>query len=154
MKRVVTALVLIPLVVWVVLAAPFRVFAAVVAAVGLLAFHEFDQIAKAQGIPPAGWPGMAAGLVLLFTPEPFVGVAIAALAALMLARNAVTNKKYDDAIGYLDWVIAHRVGELLRTGFDEAAQPADGEPETPCQRGGDNTRCIVTGVRNVIQETV
>ena len=64
MKRVVTALVLIPLVIWVVLAAPFWVFAAVLAAVGLLAFHEFDQIAAAQGIPRAGLPGMAAGLAL------------------------------------------------------------------------------------------
>jgi phosphatidate cytidylyltransferase len=85
MKRVVTSLILIPLVVGVVLAAPFWVFAAVVAAVGLLAFHEFDQIAKAQGIPPAGWPGMAAGVVLLFAPEPFVMAAIAAVAAMMLA---------------------------------------------------------------------
>src|SRR5580692_10115936 len=87
MKRVLTALVLIPLVVWVVLAAPFWVFAAVVAAVGLLAFHEFDQIAKAQNMPPAGWPGMATGLVLLFTPDPFVGAAIAAAAAMMLALH-------------------------------------------------------------------
>ena len=72
MKRIATALVLIPLVVWLVLAAPYWVFAAVLAAVGLLAFHEFDQIAAAQGIAPAGWPGMAAGLALLFAPEPFL----------------------------------------------------------------------------------
>jgi phosphatidate cytidylyltransferase len=90
MKRVATSLVLIPLVIWVVLAAPFWVFAAVLAAVGLLAFHEFDQIAKAQGIPPPGLPGMAVGLALLFTkepfvPDPFLVAAIAALAAMALA---------------------------------------------------------------------
>jgi phosphatidate cytidylyltransferase len=85
MKRIATSLVLIPLVVWVVLAAPYWVFAAVLAAIGLLAFHEFDQIAKAQGIAPAGWPGMAAGLALLLGPEPFLIAALAALAAMMLA---------------------------------------------------------------------
>ncbi len=93
MKRVATALVLIPLVVWVVLAAPYWVFAAVLAAVGLLAFHEFDRIAEAQGIAPAGLPGMAAGLALLFVPEPFLVAAIAALAAMALAlrvRNPVS----------------------------------------------------------------
>jgi phosphatidate cytidylyltransferase len=88
MKRVATSLVLIPLVIWVVLAAPFWAFAAVLAAVGLLAFHEFDQIATAQGIARAGLPGMAAGLALLFVPDPFLVAAIAALAAMMLALKA------------------------------------------------------------------
>jgi phosphatidate cytidylyltransferase len=85
MKRVATSLVLIPLAVWVVLAAPFWVFAAVLAVVGLLAFHEFDQIAKAQGLAPAGLPGMAAGMALLFAPEPFLVAAIAALVAMILS---------------------------------------------------------------------
>jgi phosphatidate cytidylyltransferase len=90
MKRIATSLVLIPLVIWAVLGAPFWVFAMVLAAVGLLAFHEFDQIAVAQGVAGAGWPGMAAGLALLFTneqfaPGPFLVIAIAALAAMALA---------------------------------------------------------------------
>jgi len=90
MKRIATSLVLIPMIVWVVLAAPVWVFDAVLAAVGLLAFHEFDQIAKAQGITPAGLPGMAAGLALLFikepfTPEAFLVAAMAALAAMIFA---------------------------------------------------------------------
>jgi phosphatidate cytidylyltransferase len=85
MKRIATSLVLIPLVIWVVLGAPFWVFATVLAAVGVLAFHEFDQIAKAQSIPSAGLPGMAAGLALLFAPEPFLMTALAALAAMALA---------------------------------------------------------------------
>jgi len=85
MKRVATALILIPFVVWVTLAAPVWLFDAVLAAVGLLAFYEFDQIAKAQGIPPAGLPGMAAGLALLFAPEPFLIVVLMALAVMTLA---------------------------------------------------------------------
>lgn len=88
MTRIATALVLIPLVIWVVLAAPFWLFLAVLAAVGLLAFHEFDQIAKAQGIAGAGVPGMAAGLVLLIIPDAFLITAIVALAAMGLAMRA------------------------------------------------------------------
>ncbi len=72
MKRVATALVLIPVVVWVVLAAPYWVFAAVLAAVGLLAFHEFDGSPQAQGIAPAGWPGMAAGLAAAVCSRAFL----------------------------------------------------------------------------------
>jgi phosphatidate cytidylyltransferase len=88
MTRIATALVLIPLVIWVVLKAPFWLFAAVLAAVGLLAFHEFDQIAKAQGIVGAGVPGMAAGLVLLIIPDAFLVTAMVALAAMALAMRA------------------------------------------------------------------
>ena len=73
MTRILTALVLIPLVVWVVLAGPQWSLLALMALVGLIAFHEFDDIAAAQGIAKSGLAGMAAGLVLLFTPEPAVG---------------------------------------------------------------------------------
>jgi phosphatidate cytidylyltransferase len=85
MKRIATALVLIPTVVWMVLAAPSWAFGAFAAAIGLAAFHEFDQLAALQGIAPAGWPGMAAGVVLLLVPEPFVATAVLTLAVLTLA---------------------------------------------------------------------
>jgi phosphatidate cytidylyltransferase len=88
MKRVATALVLIPFVVWVALAAPVWLFDAVLAAVGLLAFYEFDQLAKAQDIASPGLPGMAAGLALLFAPEPFVVLMLVALLAMALALRA------------------------------------------------------------------
>jgi phosphatidate cytidylyltransferase len=85
MKRIATALVLLPAVVWMVLGAPAWAFAAFLGAVGLIAFHEFDQIAGGQGIARAGWPGMAAGLVLLLAPEPFVVTAVLTLVALTMA---------------------------------------------------------------------
>jgi phosphatidate cytidylyltransferase len=88
MTRVLTALVLVPFIVWIVLAAPYWAFAAVVAAVGLIAFHEFDHIATSQGITRAGWPGLAAGLALLFAPEPAVVIVLVALAAMILALGA------------------------------------------------------------------
>ena len=60
MTRILTALVLIPLVVWVVLAGPQWSLLAIMALVGLIAFHEFDNIAAAQGVSPIrlgrAWP--------------------------------------------------------------------------------------------------
>jgi len=85
MTRIGTALVLIPLVIWVTLGAPLWLFEVVLAAVGLLAYYEFDQIAKAQGVVPAGLPGMAAGLALLFAPEPFLVTVLVALVAMTLS---------------------------------------------------------------------
>jgi phosphatidate cytidylyltransferase len=81
MKRLATALVLIPVLTWVVLAAPDWVFVAVLAAIGLAAFHEYDQIAPLR----SGWPGMIAGLILLLAPAPWMVVVLAALAAMTLA---------------------------------------------------------------------
>jgi phosphatidate cytidylyltransferase len=88
MKRVATALVLGSFVAWVALASPWWVFNAVLAAVGLAAFYEFDRIAAAQGALRAGWPGMAAGLALLFAPEPGVTIVLIAMAAMTLALRA------------------------------------------------------------------
>jgi phosphatidate cytidylyltransferase len=87
MKRIATALVLIPATVWVILFSPSWVFLAFAAAVGLIAFYEFDHIAEAQGIPPAGWMGMLAGLALLLSPQPFVVVVVAALVAMSRALS-------------------------------------------------------------------
>jgi phosphatidate cytidylyltransferase len=85
MTRILTALVLIPLVVWVVLAGPLWALLALMTLVGLLAFHEFDDIAAAQGISRSGLAGMASGLVLLFAPEPaWVTVVLLAIALMSL----------------------------------------------------------------------
>ena len=63
MKRVATALLLLPIAVYSVLFAPAPVFVAVVALVALLCFHEYAAI---TGIfAPAGY---VAGLVVLLTP--------------------------------------------------------------------------------------
>ncbi len=85
MKRILTALVLTPLVVWVVLAGPQWALLTLLALVGLIAFHEFDTIAGAQGVAKSGYVGMAAGLILLFTPEPaWVAIAILAVALMVV----------------------------------------------------------------------
>jgi phosphatidate cytidylyltransferase len=85
MTRIITALALIPLVVYVVLAGPQWALLAIMALVGLIAFHEFDNIAAAQGIARSGVAGLAAGLIFLFTPEPaWVTLVLLALAFMAL----------------------------------------------------------------------
>jgi phosphatidate cytidylyltransferase len=90
MKRVITALILIPFIAWVTLVSPQCVFLAVLAATGLLAYSEFDNIAAASGIARAGWPGMAAGLVLLLAPNPAVVVVLIAMLGMTLALRVNT----------------------------------------------------------------
>src|ERR1700687_464728 len=85
MTRILTALVLLPLVVYVVIAGPQWALLALMALVGLIAFHEFDTIAGAQEIAKSGYAGMAAGLILLFTPEPaWLTIVIVAIVLMML----------------------------------------------------------------------
>jgi phosphatidate cytidylyltransferase len=85
MTRIITALLLIPFIVWVTLASPQWVFWAVLAITGLLAYSEFDHIAAAQGIARAGLPGMAAGLALLFATNPAVVAVLVAMLGMTLA---------------------------------------------------------------------
>ncbi len=87
MKRILTALVLIPAVVWLVLFAPQWVFQIALAAIGLIAFWEFDHIAEANGIARAGYAGMVAGLLLMFAPRPGMMVVLVAFLAMTLAMR-------------------------------------------------------------------
>ena len=86
LARVLSAIVLVPVVVWVVLSISPVGFLFVLALVGLLAFREFDSIAAAQGIAPSGWLGLIAGLILLLTPEPALPVLVMIALALMAAK--------------------------------------------------------------------
>lgn len=56
MKRVLTAVVLIPLVLLAVFRAPLWLFALLVAAIIVLALHEYLGIAEAAGLKPFKWP--------------------------------------------------------------------------------------------------
>jgi len=90
MKRVVTALLLLPAVVYVVLWANFWVFAAVVVVVAFLCYREYDSIAAAYGFGAPGPVGYAAGLLLLFAGElnlPWLLIVLVALMALSLAMR-------------------------------------------------------------------
>lgn len=68
MKRILTAAVLVPLIVWTVLFAPYYSFVAVMILVGLGAYREYDRIAVAHGLASNRVLGMAAGVLLLLAP--------------------------------------------------------------------------------------
>jgi phosphatidate cytidylyltransferase len=88
MKRILTALALIPIVCWVVLAANQWIFLAVVAAVACLCWHEYDEIAGGYGFGRPGLAGYGAGLALLvfWDIHWLVAVAFAALALAVAMR--------------------------------------------------------------------
>jgi phosphatidate cytidylyltransferase len=87
MKRILTALVLIPTVAYVVLAANFWVFLGVLATVACLCYREYNDIAAAYGFGAPGVVGYGAGLVFLVLKNEtwlvLVGMAILALALAM-----------------------------------------------------------------------
>ena len=83
LKRVLTALVLIPIVLILVLRAPVPVLAFVAAVVALLAIHELLKLSEAYGIRPLRWPTYI--LVGLF----FLAIAIPS-ATPLLSTSAFT----------------------------------------------------------------
>jgi phosphatidate cytidylyltransferase len=91
MTRILSAVVLIPIVVWLVVFGPHWAFLAALALLGLVAFQEFEKIAAAQGLTPTGVAGMACGVVFLLTPEPAVPVLVAAALLLMLLSLRLVN---------------------------------------------------------------
>jgi phosphatidate cytidylyltransferase len=56
LKRIATAVVLIPIVLALILRAPVPLLAAVAAIVALLAIHEFLKLTQSYGVEPMGWP--------------------------------------------------------------------------------------------------
>lgn len=83
MTRVLTALVLVPVVAGVVLYGPDWSFLLLTAVVGVFAFREFDAIVAAHGIHASGWAGVAAGVALLLAPEPLVPLMVVIALTLM-----------------------------------------------------------------------
>lgn len=89
MKRVLTAIVLIPIVVYVVLWANVFVFFAVLALVACLCYREYDAIAAGYGYGAPGPLGYGAGLLLLVPiPEPWLLLVAVGLITLVLAVRA------------------------------------------------------------------
>jgi phosphatidate cytidylyltransferase len=89
MKRVLTALVLIPTVTYVILWANYWVFLSVLLAVTLLCYYEYTTIAKGYGFGALSLMGYAAGpLLLLLQGEIWPLVTLIALVALAAGMRA------------------------------------------------------------------
>ncbi|HVT91576.1 MAG TPA: phosphatidate cytidylyltransferase [Bryobacteraceae bacterium] len=68
MKRILTALVLIPLITYAMLWAPYPIFLAVLAAIAGFCFYEYGRLVSLHSIPPPGVFGYAAGFLVLLLP--------------------------------------------------------------------------------------
>jgi phosphatidate cytidylyltransferase len=89
MKRVLTAAALIPIVVYVALAAGDLVFVAVVVAAAFLSYREYSSIAEAYGFGAFGPLGYGAGLaMLLWTGDAWLIVLAMALIDFALSMRA------------------------------------------------------------------
>ncbi|MEO8126632.1 MAG: phosphatidate cytidylyltransferase, partial [Bryobacteraceae bacterium] len=82
MKRVLTALALIPFAIYAIFFAPPWFFLLSAVAMALLCYLEYSNIVAAYGIEPPGIAGAVAGLTLLFD---IAYIRLVALAALMLS---------------------------------------------------------------------
>jgi phosphatidate cytidylyltransferase len=89
MKRVATALLLIPFFCDIVLGAPRWAFLVTVAAVAVLCFREYSELTALHGMAKPGLVGHAAGLLLLLLPaKDGAFVVLIAILALSLALRA------------------------------------------------------------------
>jgi phosphatidate cytidylyltransferase len=117
LKRIATALVLIPIVLALILRAPVPALAVVAAVVALLTIHEFLNLTESYGVKPLRWP------TYLFTGLFFLVVAISAGGETPLAATG----KFLIALGFgaaiapfLFLTIVMRRGEL-HSGYPAAA---------------------------------
>jgi phosphatidate cytidylyltransferase len=89
MKRVFTALLLIPTFIYIVLWAPLWAFLAAVAGVAVLCFREYAELVSLHAIEKPGVFGYVAGLLLLFLPgKDFAFLVLVAILAMALALRS------------------------------------------------------------------
>ncbi len=94
MKRVLTAVALIPLIVYTVLFANFWFFLAVLAAVALLCYYEYDAVAASYGFGRPGPLGYGVGLLVLVWERDawLLMVGFLLIALVMAMRDADIGK--------------------------------------------------------------
>ena len=86
MKRILTALVLIPFALYAIFWAPHWVFVLIVALMATACYHEFAGISAASGAPGPLWIGFPLGYLFLFDPSTIRFVPLVAMTlALRLA---------------------------------------------------------------------
>ena len=85
MKRVITSLVLIPVVLYIVILGPTPVVFAAVAVAALLCYREYRGIAGGYGVTDLGPVGYAAGLGLLAVSSEDAGIYLTVVALLAIA---------------------------------------------------------------------
>ena len=118
MKRVLTALLLIPIFCYLMLWAPLWAFLGAVAAVAMLCFREYAELVSLHQIEKPGVFGYVAGLLLLFLPgKDFAFLVLVAILAMALAlRSRELEEALPSAASLLLGVVY--VFGSLRCGID------------------------------------
>lgn len=113
MKRILTALLLIPFFCYVVLWAPQWAFLITAAAVAVLCFSEYGDLAALQGFAKPGVFGYAAGLLLLLLPGKYgpLLILITILAMALALRSTEMSRALPEA-GVMLLGIAYVFGSL------------------------------------------
>jgi phosphatidate cytidylyltransferase len=106
MQRVITGLVLAPVVIWAVLAGPYNVFFAILALVAAICYYEFGGIARV-GVKER-WLGVAVGTAMLFLRPDQWYLPLAAFPLLALALAL----RYEDLAHVLPVTAAQSMGLL------------------------------------------
>jgi phosphatidate cytidylyltransferase len=117
LKRIATAVVLIPIVLALVLRAPVPVLAVFAAAVALLTIREFLKLTESYGVQPMGWP------TYLFSGLFFFTLAIAARgeAPLLSTEKFLVTLGFAAAIVPFVFLTRAMRGHDLRGGYPAAA---------------------------------
>ena len=107
MKRVLTALLLIPFFCYIVLWAPQWAFLVTVAAVAVLCFREYSELTALHGVAKPGLFGYVAGLLVLLLPgkDGALLVLIAILAMSLALRSRQMTQALPDAAALLLGVV-------------------------------------------------
>jgi phosphatidate cytidylyltransferase len=113
MKRIVTALLLIPFFCYIVLWGPQWAFLITAAAVAVLCFREYSELAGLQGFAKPGVFAYAAGLLLLLLPGKYGPLLILiAILAMALALRAVELRHALPDAGVMLLGVAYVFGSL------------------------------------------
>lgn len=125
MKRLVTAVVLIPVFLYIMLWAPYAAFAAVLALVALLSYWELDGMIAAHGIPRPGIPGAIVGLAFLFAPLNVIAIAFfIAFVALAYAMREADLRQALPAAGAFALAVLYVFGSWRCAAALRSIQPA------------------------------
>jgi len=125
MKRLATAVVLIPIFLYVMLWAPYAVFAAMLALVALLCYWELNGIIAAHGIPGPGVIGAIVGMAFLFAPGNLIALTFfVALVALVFAIRSTDLRQALPAAGGLVLSILYVFGSWRCAGALRSIGPS------------------------------
>lgn len=88
MKRLATALVLIPTISYFVIWAPYWAFAIILSIIAGLCYREYDTFVANHAIEAPGWVGYPIGLLILHVPNPNIVYVLGALLFLALSLRS------------------------------------------------------------------